>query len=77
MDEETQEKLKWEQVSKYKNPVIQMHPKDFEDLKNKLSKEVSGFLLDVNPRCQGVPVRTNQLLSLGQVIIIDDIENST
>lgn len=66
------EQLRIKKVGEMKKPTIIMNPDDFNTLKTELESTITGFELSDILSYSGVPIKTNNIVETGNVVVYDD-----
>lgn len=75
MDEKLRHQLKIKKVRDMKNPTILMYEKDFEALKKEIESKTT-IIVGKNPTYEGVPIKTNNIIQRGNVVVYDDVSHN-
>jgi hypothetical protein len=72
MHDKLRQELAKKKIREMKDPTILMNETDFEVFKKEIELKTTVIVGD-NPTYEGVPIKTNQLIEKGNVIIYDDV----
>lgn len=73
MEDKIQQQLRAEKVREMKNPTILMNPDDYTAFKTELESTVQNLCVGKNPTYEGIPIKTNEIVQKGNVIVYDDV----
>ena len=73
MDEKLRHQLKIKKVREMKNPTILMNKTDFQTFKKEVEAKVNNLKVGANPTYEGIPIKTNDFIEQGNIIIYDDV----
>ena len=74
MDEKLREELS-KAIQEMKNPTILMNEKDFEVFKKEIESKTTIVVVH-NPTYEGVPIKTNNIIQSGNIVVYDDVSNN-
>ena len=72
MDDKLMKELKIKEVQKMKNPTILMNETDFEGFKMEIETKTN-IKVNRNSTYKGIPIKTNNSVQRGNIIIYDDV----
>lgn len=75
MDEKLRQELRTKKIREMKNPTILMNENDFEVFKNKIESKTT-IVVGNKPTYQGVPIKTNQIIEKGNIVVYDDVSHN-
>jgi hypothetical protein len=73
MDEKIKQQIRSQKIREMKNPTIMMNKTDFENFKKDVESKVVNLKVGLNPTYEGVPIKTNDLIEIGNMVIYDDV----
>jgi len=73
MDEQIKQQLRQQKIREMKNPTILMNDIDFENFKKEVESKVVNFKVGANPAYEGVPIKVNEFIEKGNIIVYDDV----
>ena len=75
MDDKLRQELRAKKIREMKNPIILMHETDFEVFKKEIESKTTVVVGD-NPTYEGVPIKTNNIIQSGNIVIYDDVSHN-
>jgi len=72
MDEQIKQQLRQQKIREMKNPTILMNKTDFENFKKDIESKVDNLKVGLNPTYEGIPIKTNEFVEKGNIIVYDD-----
>lgn len=73
MDEQIKQQLRQQKIREMKNPTILMNDVDFENFKKEVESKVVNFKVGANPTYEGIPIKVNEFIEKGNIIVYDDV----
>ena len=73
MDEQIKQQLRQQKIREIKNPTILMNDIDFENFKKEVESKLVNFKVGTNPTYEGIPIKVNEFIEKGNIIVYDDI----
>ncbi len=73
MDEQIKQQLRQKKIREMKNPAILMNDIDFENFKKEVESKVVNFKVGENPTYEGIPIKVNEFIEKGNIIVYDDV----
>lgn len=75
MDGKLRHELKIKKIREMKNPTILMNETDFEVFKKEIELKTTIVVGD-NPTYEGVPIKTNNMIQSGNIVVCDDVSHN-
>jgi|GEM_PF-2263818 len=75
MDNRIKQQLKIKKVRKMKKPIILMNSDDFDSFKQKLESTIQNYKTSKCPTYEGIPIKTNNVIERGCIVVYDDVFN--
>lgn len=75
MDDKLRQELRAKEISEMKNPTILMNENDFEIFKKEIESKTTIVVGD-NPTYEGVPIKTNNIIQSGNIVVYDDVSHN-
>lgn len=72
MDEKLRQELRAKKIREMKKPTILMNENDFEVFKKQIESKTT-VAVGNNPTYEGVPIKTNNIIQRGNVVVYDDV----
>lgn len=72
MHEKIRHRLRASKISEMQNPTIMINSEDFESFKTELSSNGQNFKIPDNPTYKNMPIKINDKIQQGTVVIYDD-----
>lgn len=73
MEDKIRHQLRMQKIIEMKSPTILMSETDFENLKKDIESKVVGFKVGANPTYEGIPIKVNEFIENGNIIVYDDV----
>ena len=75
MDEKLRQELAKKKIREMKNPTILMNENDFEVFKKEIESKTT-IVVGNNPTYEGVPIKTNNIIQSGNIVVYDDVSHN-
>jgi len=75
MDEKLRQELRLKKIREMKNPTILMNETDFEVFKKEIESKTT-IVVGENPTYECVPIKTNNIIQRGNIIVSDDFSHN-